>query len=70
MQVITIQGVIENGQIKLTETIEIPEKTVVYVVVPNIEPKRNPRIMSPHLVDKDRMNDFEREIIELTDDEI
>lgn len=53
MQVTAIEGVVENGQIKLTETVDLPDKTVVYVVVPSLQNKRIPRIMSPHLVNKE-----------------
>lgn len=69
MQVTTIQGIVKNGQIQLTEDVKLPEATTVYVVVPNLE-KKAARIMSPHLVDKERLKDFEREIIEVEDDEI
>jgi len=69
MQVTTIQGIVKNGQIQLTEEVNLPELATVYVVVPNLE-KRTARIMSPRLVDKERLQDFEREIIEIEDDEI
>ncbi len=69
MQVTTIQGIVKNGQIQLTEDVKLPEAATVYVVVPNLE-KRTARIMSPRLVDKERLKDFEREIIAFEDDEI
>ena len=69
MQVTTIQGTVKNGQIHLSEDIKLPEAATVYVVVPNLE-KRTARIMSPRLVDKERLKDFQREIIEIEDDEI
>ena len=69
MQVTTIEGIVENGQIRLTENVKLPESAKVYVVVPNLE-KRTAKIMSPRLVDKEKLKDFEREIIEIEDDEI
>ena len=69
MRVTTIQGTVKNGQIHLSEDIKLPEAATVYVVVPNFE-KRTARIMSPRLVDKERLKDFQREIIEIVDDEI
>lgn len=69
MQVTTIQGIVKNGQIQLSEDVKLPELTEVYVVVPNLE-KRTAKIMSPRLVDKSKLKDFEREIIEIEDDEI
>lgn len=69
MQVTTIEGIVKDGQIHLTEDIKLPESAKVYVVVPNLE-KRTAKIMSPRLVDKSKLKDFEREIIEIKDDEI
>ena len=39
MQVITIEGIIKNGQIQLTEDVKLPELAKVYVVVPILERK-------------------------------
>lgn len=69
MQVTTIEGIVKNGQIQLSEDVELPESAKVYVVVPNME-WRTARIMSPRLVDKERIKDFKREIIEIEDDAI
>lgn len=70
MQVTTIQGVVENGQIKLSEAIEIPDETIVYVVVPTVQPRRVARVMSPRAVRPEKLENLEREVIELADDEI
>ncbi len=69
MQITTIEGIVKNGQIQLTEDIKLPESAKVYVIVPNLE-KRTAKIMSPRLVDKSKLKDFEREIIEIEDDEV
>jgi len=69
MQVTTIEGIVKDGQIHLTEDIKLPEAAKVYVVVPNLE-KRTAKISSPRLVDKGKLKDFKREIIEIRDDEI
>ncbi len=69
MQVTAIEGIVKNGLIHLTEDLHLPEMAKVYVLVPNLE-KRTAKIMSPRLVDKERLKDFEREIIEIEDDEI
>ncbi len=37
MQVTTFQGEIENGQIRLTTDVQLPDKTKVYVIVPEFE---------------------------------
>ncbi len=70
MQNTTIEGIVKNGQIVLSQDVKLPEMTKVYVVVQKTEKKRIPRIMSPRLVDKSKLVDFEREIIEIKDDEI
>ena len=69
MQVTTIEGIVENGKILLTEQITLPEMTRVLVVIPDFE-KKAAKIMSPRLVNPEKINDFEREIIEIEDDEI
>jgi len=69
MQVTTIQGIVKNGQIQLSEDVKLPEMTEVYVIVPKIE-QRTARIMSPRVKDKEKLKDFKREIIEVEDDEI
>jgi hypothetical protein len=37
MQVKTFQGEIENGQVRLNTDVHLPDKTKVYVVVPEFE---------------------------------
>jgi len=37
MQVKTFQGEIENGQVRLKTDVHLPDKTKVYVVVPEFE---------------------------------
>lgn len=68
MQVTTIEGIVKNGQIHLSEDVNLPESAKVYVIVPDLQRKRA-RIMSPRLVDKEKMKDFEREIIEIEEDD-
>jgi len=43
MQVTTFQGEIENGQVRLTTDVRLPDKTKVYVVVPEFEQTANGR---------------------------
>ncbi len=69
MQVTTIQGIVKNGQIHLSEDVHLPEMTEVFVIVPKFE-QRKARIMSPRLKDKEKLKDFKREIIEIKNDEI
>lgn len=41
MQITTFQGEIQNGQIRLTTDIRLPDKTKVYVIVPDFEQIEN-----------------------------
>ena len=69
MQITTIQGIVKNGQIQLSEDVKLPDMTEVVVIVPKFE-RRAARIMSPRIKDKEKLKDFKREIIEIGDDEI
>lgn len=69
MQVTTVEGIVKNGQIHLTEEIKLPEMTKVYVVVPNLE-KRTAKIMSPRLANKADANKFVKTVEVDVDDEL
>jgi hypothetical protein len=60
----TYEGVVENGHVILPPTAEIPENTRVYVLVPDGDAQRTPRIASPRLVHLEQAKDFKMEVIE------
>ena len=60
----TYEGVVENGHVTLPPEADIPEKTRVYVLVPDGEHQRVPRIASPRLAHPEQARDFELEVIE------
>jgi hypothetical protein len=64
MQVTTFEGVVENGQIRLATGLRLPEKTKVYVVVPDLEFKPGARIFSPRLVHAEQAKDFKKVVVE------
>lgn len=64
--VTTIEGIVKNGQIVLTEDFTLPEMAKVYIVIPKLESKRTSRIMSPHLVNK---NDAKR-FVKIVEDDV
>ncbi len=68
MSVVTYEGIVERGQIRLKADVRLPEKTQVYVIVPAIRPdsqtKRGARIFSPRLAHPEQAADFELEVIE------
>ncbi|MGI8668953.1 MAG: hypothetical protein ACR2J3_03795 [Aridibacter sp.] len=69
MQIKTIQGIVKNGQIQLTEDYELPEAAEVYVVIPKME-KRTAKIMSPRLVNKSDAKFFVKTVEDDVDDEV
>ena len=64
MGVTTVEGVVENGQIRLPAAIRLPERTKVYVVIPDVEVQTLAYIGSPRLVHPERAADFTKEVIE------
>lgn len=64
MRVTTVEGVVENGQVRLPAGVRLPEKAKVYVVVPDIEVPSAPYIGSPRLVHPGQAADFEKEVVE------
>lgn len=61
----TYEGIIENGRVKLPPDAGIPDKTRVYVVVPDQEVISMPFVVSPHLANREKAKDFEKRIIEV-----
>jgi hypothetical protein len=60
----TIEGIVENGQIRLPATVRLPERTRVYVVIPDVEVQPVTYIGSPRLVHPEQAADFQKEVIE------
>jgi Protein of unknown function DUF104 len=60
----TIEGIIENGQIRLLATVRLPERTRVYVVIPDVEIQPVAYIGSPRLMHPKQAADFQKEVIE------
>jgi tetratricopeptide (TPR) repeat protein len=67
MEVMTLRGIVENGQICLTDSVRLPEKAVVYVVVPGLETLPGVRIGSPRLVHPEQAADFVKVVEEIRD---
>ena len=64
MSVITIEGVVENGQIRLPASARLPERAKVYVIVPDIEAPKAAYIGSPRLVHQEQAADFAKIVVE------
>jgi len=64
MGVATFEGIVENGQIRLPAAVRLPERTKVYVVIPDVEVQPAAYIGSPRLVHPEQAADFQKEVIE------
>ena len=64
MAIVTYEGVVEHGQIRLKAGVRLPEKAKVYVIVPDIQIERGAHIPSPHLAHPEQAADFELEVTE------
>jgi hypothetical protein len=60
----TFEGSVENGQIRLRENVPLPDKTRVYVVVPEMADDQPARIRSPRLAHPEQAGDFAKEVLE------
>jgi hypothetical protein len=68
MPVLTLEGVVENGQIQLKTNIHLPDKTKVYVVIPDFETKKEVHLFSPRLAHPEQAADFKKEVVEVDTD--
>jgi len=67
MAVMTYEGVVQDGRVRLPAGVELPEKARVYVVVPEcivVELPRTARIASPRLANPKQAADFVKEVVE------
>jgi len=64
MSVITLEGIVEDGKIRLKTKVRLPDNTRVYVVIPGIEVEQVARIFSPRLAHPEQAVDFKMEVIE------
>jgi hypothetical protein len=64
MKIATYEGTVENGQIKLSDVVELPEHARVYVVVPDSIEANSYHVGSPRLAHPEHAGDFDKEVIE------
>ena len=63
-----IEGVVENGRIRLDEGVSLPENTRVYVVVADQPKGRTLHIRSPRLVHPEQADSLRKKVVELPPD--
>ena len=64
MKVLTYEAIVERGEVKLPESVRLPEHAKVYVVVPGVENLPPSRIETPRLLRPEQVSDFAMEILE------
>lgn len=64
MKVLTYEAIVEHGEVKLPETVKLPEHARVYVVVPGVEDLPPSTIHTPRLLRPEQASDFAMEIME------
>ena len=64
MSVVTVEGIVEEGQIRLPTNLRLPDKTRVYVVIPEMHVERIVHVCSPRLADPSQAVDFAMEVSE------
>jgi hypothetical protein len=63
-----IEGIVENGQIRLLENIQLPENTRVYLVLAEAEDSRTAHVYSPRLAHPEQAGDFVKQVLEVSTD--
>jgi hypothetical protein len=64
MKTTTYEATVENGQIKLSGAVRLPEHTRVFVVVPGVDVLPSTKIMSPRLAHPEESSAFLKEVVE------
>jgi hypothetical protein len=68
MAVLTFEGTVENGQIRLRDGVTLPEHATVYVVIPALEGGVRAHVRSPRLACPERASFFVKEVVEVPAD--
>jgi hypothetical protein len=63
MSIVTVEGIVEKGQIRLASGLRLPENTKVYVVIPDMHVENVGHVFSPRLADTSQSIDFKMEIV-------
>ena len=67
MSVTALEGVVENGKIRLRESVFLAENTRVYVIVADTHGP-SPAAPSPRLANPQQATDFRKQVVELPGD--
>lgn len=64
MPVVTLEGFVQDGQIRLSIDTPLPERAKVYVVIPEFVPPSSLHLRSPRLAQPEQAADFVKQVIE------
>jgi len=64
MSVVTFEGVVDKGQIRLKSQVLLPERTRVYVIIHDVQIEQIAYIFSPRLAHPEQAADLKMEIVE------
>ncbi len=62
MSILTLECVVDQGQIRLPANVRLPEHTRVYVLVPDVQIEAVARVASPRLAHRADVADFAMEV--------
>ena len=71
MKVVTYEGIVENGSIRIVDGELLPEKAKVYVIVPGVYESEGLRVVhvrSPRLAHPEQAKDFVKEVTDIADE--
>jgi hypothetical protein len=63
-----IEGIVENGQIRLRDAVHLADHTRVYVIVADLSDRPAAAIRSPRLANPQDAGDFRKHIVEMSPD--
>lgn len=64
MLINAIEGIVENGQIRLREKVSLPENSRVFVIVADMPDDRSVWIRSPRLAHPEQAKDFKKQVVD------
>lgn len=68
MPVLTLEGVIEHGQLRLLTPVPFPDNTRVSVVISDLQPPLRARLASPRLAHPEQAAEFQMEVSQDSND--
>jgi hypothetical protein len=64
----TLEGLVENGQIRISGNVVLPENAKVYVLIADPNDQSTARVFSPRLAHPEQAIDFVKEVTKVSSD--